>query len=225
MPQYRLGNPSLKVGSSPPAVLPGHLAHGFQEAGDGSFAGDIQAEGSWKFIGAGVGGPQSHIGWPLQESSHRNGQERKQEHGAQIAQKPAEALTIANLIDKKAQGHEDAGKKANVIIAGYGEKQGDCIEKKAPLAQEADHAQDDQREQGEGIQPHNVPLIPQSPGAQRIGAGKEHRGPIPPMEDPIQKHAKNSPARPSFTGTSIEKNPSSIPSGTSTESKFKGEAR
>ena len=42
----------------------------------------------------------------------------------QVSQKPAEALTIANLIGKEAQGNKYAGEKADVIVAGYGEKQG-----------------------------------------------------------------------------------------------------
>ncbi len=41
-----------------------------------------------------------------------------------------EALTIANLIGKEAQGNKYAGEKADVIVAGYGEKQGDSIQEK-----------------------------------------------------------------------------------------------
>ena len=78
--------------------------------------------------------------------------------------------------------------------------------------------------EGEGIQPHNIPLVPQGPGTQGIGAGKEHRGPIPPLENPVQKDGKNSPARPSFTGTSIEK-AQSIPLRYQHRQQIQGEAR
>ena len=53
-----------------------------------------------------------------------------------------------------------------------------------------EHAQDHQWEQSKGIQPHNVPLIPQRPSAQSIAAGKQSQGPVPPVKNTVQKDGK-----------------------------------
>ena len=45
-------------------------------------------------------------------------------------------------------------------------------------------------QQGKGVQPHHIPLIPQRPGAQGIKAAEESNGEVLPVKEPVQEDAE-----------------------------------
>ena len=60
---------------------------------------------------------------------------------------------------KNTNNYKDANKKTNIVVSKYCQKQAEGIKQELPLFQKADHSQHNQGQQGEGVHPHNVPLI------------------------------------------------------------------
>ena len=186
----QVGQPFLKGGGNAAVHVSRHLAHGIQKSQPGVFICNIQLETLGELIDSGLGGLQCRQGRQLQNGGHGNGNDGKQGHPHQICKEPLEALPAADFIAYIGQKHKNAGEKAHVVVGEHRQKQCQGVKEELPVPKEADLSQNHQRQQGKGVQPHEVPLIPQSPGTQGIEGTKDADGKIILVEELFQEDGK-----------------------------------
>ena len=93
------------------------------------FAGDhIDLKSLGEFIDAGVGILQRSQRRQLQNRCHTDGQYRKYTDAEEILQTAPHTLKSAQLIAEKQQQHENADKKAYIVVRQNGQRQGDGIQ-------------------------------------------------------------------------------------------------
>ena len=177
-----------------------HLTHGVQQTQNRVLLGDVQPEGSREFVHAGLGAAQSRQSRDGENRGHADGNGGKQGDPTQVTEEFLPAAPPADLVDEKQEKYEDAGKKANIIVGKNGEKQADGVKHRLFLLQKAHRAQGNQRKQGEGIQPHHVPLIAQCPGAQAIERAEYGDRKVVPVENPFQKQAEEQTCKTQLDG-------------------------
>ena len=185
-----IGKPLLEIGFQASAHISGHLTHGVQQTQDRVFAGDVQAEGGGEFVDTGLGGLQRRQGRQLQDGRHADGDGGEQGDPAKVPKELFPAAPAADLIDEKQQKYKDAGKQSDIVIGINGLEQGQGIQQEFLIPQKANHSQHHQRQKGEGIQPHNVPLKAQSPGAQAIKGTEHGNGQVIPAKYLFQEKGK-----------------------------------
>ena len=78
-----------------------------------------------------------------------------------------------SILTEEKQEKKDTGKKTDIIVCGDGEKQRDGIKEELAIPQQRDRTERDQRKQRKGVEPHNVPLVSQCPGAQSVETAKK----------------------------------------------------
>ena len=179
----QVGKPLLERGLQAAAHVARHLAHGIQKPQKRIGRGDIQPEALWKIVYAGLCGLQRRQGRKGQHGSHADGNGGKHRHEAQVRKEPAKPLGAADLIAEKHQRHKNTGEQANIVVGENGQEQRQGIQNEFPFPQKGNFPQNHQRQQGKGVQPHNIPLVAQGPGAQGVKASEESNGKIIfPME-------------------------------------------
>ena len=167
-----------------------HLAHGIQQALPGVFVRDIQAEGSGKLVDAGLGSLQRGKGRQGQQRGHGNGQGRKERNAEKITEKSLQAGAAADLVADKQQQHKDAGKEADIVVCVDGKKQGQGVKDEFLLPQQCYGAQGHKGQQRKGIQPHEIPLKAQGPGAHAVESAEQGDGNIIFTEGFLKKQGK-----------------------------------
>lgn len=131
---------------------------------------------------------------------HADGQSGEQGHPQQVRKEPACLLAAENFVDEEAQQHENAGEKADVIVGENGEEQGQGVQGEAVLLQQLHHAQHHQRQQGKGVQPHDVPLIPQRPGAKAVEAAEKNERSVIFPKNGFQENGEEAAGQPQLDG-------------------------
>ena len=192
----QIGQALLEVWLNGTAHIAGHLAHGIQQSQNGVGGGNVQPEAGGKGIDAGLGGLQCRKGRQLQNGRHAQSQHRKQCNPAQVGKESFPALPAADLIGKKQQEHKDAHKKANIIVGKHRQKQGQGVQHTLLIPQQLHRPQHHQRQQCEGIQPHNVPLEAQRPGAQTVKPAEDRNGQVVFAVELLQQDSKEQPRQP-----------------------------
>ena len=180
----------LKAGFQAAVHIAGNLAHGVQEASPGVFVGDVQPESFRETVDTGLGGLQGGHSGQLQECGHTDGQGGEQRHQQKIDKEFLKSLPATDLIAEEAQQHKNAGEQANVIIGQDRQKQAEGVQQEFALGQKAHHTQHDERQQGKGIQPHDVPQVSQRPGAQAVKTAEQAQPQILFVVDLLQKQGK-----------------------------------
>ena len=97
---------------------------------------------------------------------------------------------MGNLIAEKQQQHKNAGKETDIIVGQDGKAEGHGIQTHFPFLQQCQGTEGNQGQQGEGIQPHDIPLITQRPGAQGVKAAEHGNRQIAPAEAALQEQGK-----------------------------------
>ena len=175
------------------AHVPRHLPHGVQKPLEGILLGDVQPEAGGEIVHAGLGGLQGRQRREGQNGGHSQRQHRKQGNPPKIRCQLLPSAPAADFIHKKQQENENTGKEPDIIIGVDGQKQRHRVEETLFLLQQAHRPQRHQGQQGEGVQPHHVPLIPQRPGAQPVKAPEYRNGRIVLAEQLFQKNGKEHP--------------------------------
>ena len=193
-------NTAVKIGQSflegrldAAAHVPRHLPHGVQKPLDGVLLGDVQPETGGEIVHAGLGSLQGRQRREGQNGSHSQRQQGKQGDSPKIRKQLLPPAPAADLIHEKQQENENAGKEPDIIIGIDGQEQRDRIEEKLFLLQQAHRPQRHQRQQGEGIQPHHIPLIPQRPRAQPVKTAEHRNGRIVLAEQLFQENGEKHP--------------------------------
>ena len=152
--------------------------------------GDVQPEGGGEFVHAGLGSPQSEQGRNGQNRRHADGDGGKQSDAQKIAEEFLPSAPTADFIDKEQEKYKKAGEQADIVVGKHGEEQAHRVKNHLFIPQQLHFAQHHQRKQGEGVQPHDVPLIAQRPGTQAVQAAKQSDGEIILVEGFFQKQGK-----------------------------------
>ena len=170
-----IGQALFEGGIQAAAHVAGHLAHSVQQAQPGIFT-DVDVEARGEFVDAGLGVLQRRQGGQFQNGTHAHRQDGEHQHHKDIADELLKAPPAADFPADAHQQDENADEKADVIIGIDGQEQGQGVEDELPLFQHPDRTQHHQGRQGEGIQPHDVPLIAQRPGAEGIEGREQGHG-------------------------------------------------
>ena len=186
----QVGQTLLEGGGDAAVHVSRHLAHGIQKPQPGVFVGDVQLEPLGELVHGRLGGLQGRQGRQFQNGGHGNGNDRKKRHPQKVGEEPLEALPAADFIAHKGQKHENAGEKAHIIVGEHRQKQSQSVKEEFAIAKQADFSQNHQRQQGEGVQPHEIPLIPQSPGTQGVEGTEDADGKIILVENLFQEDGK-----------------------------------
>ena len=173
-----IGQTLFEVGLQGPAQVPRHLPHGIQQPLPVVGGGNVQPEAPGEGVDAGLGGLQRRQGRQLQNGRHADGQQGEEGDPQQVLACPLQPREPADLIAEKDQGHKDAHKKAHIIVGIHPKEQGDGVQEEPLLLEQPDLPQDHQGQQGKGIQPHDVPLEAQGPGAQGVKGPEYHGGEV-----------------------------------------------
>ena len=117
-----------------------------------------------------------------QNGCHADAEQRAQRDAAEAAEKALPAVPAADAPDKEAQPDKDAAEKRKIVVAQQRECQRQRIQAEAALAQQADHARQHQRQEGQRIEPDDVPIVARHKGAQGVHHGKRHERRLVPAE-------------------------------------------
>ena len=167
-----------------------HLTHGVQKTSPGVFIGDVQPEALGELVDTGLGGLQCRIGGKLQKGGHTDGQQREAGDPKQVFKKSPGAGPAADFIADKQQQYENTGEKTNIVIGKDREKQAYGVQNKSLIPQQINRSQRHQGQQRKGIQPHNVPLIAQCPGAKAVKRAEDADGNILFSKEVFQENGK-----------------------------------
>ena len=156
----------------------------------GGTLGDIQAQKIELLGSHGIGGLHALHGGDQEHGGDPHADHRADTDAQEPAQEILPALPAGQAENDKAQQDKDAAEIGNVIIAPQGQGQCADVEAEFPLPQEADCPSHQQRQQGEGIQPHAVPVVAAHPGAEGVHQRKKRQGNVVFPIDNTQKQAE-----------------------------------
>ena len=143
---------------------------------------DVQRQQLRRFVPGGVGVLQAVERRQQQNGCHADAEQRAQRDAAEAAEKALPAVPAADAPDKEAQPDKDAAEKRKIVVAQQRECQRQRIQAEAALAQQADHARQHQRQEGQRIEPDDVPIVARHKGAQGVHHGKRHERRLVPAE-------------------------------------------
>ena len=136
----------------------------------------------------------------LQKQGHADGQDGEQGDSAQVLQQPPQALETAYLVANKAEEYENADKQAYVIIGCHGQGKAEGVQNKLLIPQQGDGAQSHQGQHGEAVQPHDVPVIGQTPGAHTVEGTEDGDGEIVLIKEPLQENGEEQSGKAQLQG-------------------------
>ena len=154
-----------------------------------------------EFIDAGLGVLQSSESRKLQEQRHSDGEDGEQSDAAQILKEPPEALETTNLIADKQKEYENAYKQTNIIVCSNRKSQADGVQNEFLVLQQGNSAQGNQRKHSKAIHPHDIPAVPQTPGAQTVKCTKKSNGKIILIKKLFQENRKEQAGKAQLNGS------------------------
>ena len=185
-----IGQTFLEVQFHTAGHIARHLTHGIQEAFPGIIVCNIQVEALGELVDAGLGGLQGSQGGQFQNGGHADGQQREDRDPAQVQEKALNTFRPADLIADKQQQNKNTGEEAHIVIGEDGQEQCQRVQQKFFIPQQSNGSQGHQGQQRKGIQPHQIPLEAQRPGAQAVKSTEQGDGQVVLMEHLLQKQRK-----------------------------------
>ena len=195
-----VGQALFEIGLDGAAHVPRHLNHGAEKAHKRILLGDVQPEACGEFIDARLGGLERCQGRKLQDRRHADGNGREQGNSPQVQEELFPAAKAAEFITEEQQEYKNTGKKPDIVVGKNGLEQRQGVEQEFSVPQKRHGAQGHQREQCEGIQPHDVPLKAQGPGAQAVEPAEDGNGQIVLSKELFQENGEEQPCKAQFHG-------------------------
>ena len=163
------------------------LADTLQNAAEIRLAADIDREILGIGVFGGVGIMQGKVSRQHQNRRHHQRQQGEARHLEELLDQILPALVFDDTVADGDQQNKDAGEQSDVVVREHGQCQRDDIESELSFPQQRKGAGNDQRQQRDGVQPDDVPVVAHDKGAQSVHDTERGDGNITALEGDLEE--------------------------------------